>query len=110
MNEKTANIRNSTAEFFIFAGQSGENNIEVRVAEDTVWLTQKLMGALFKVSVITINEHLINLFNKNEIHTETTIRKFRIVQKLGEREVSRSIEFYTLKLTSLGSFVKKRHC
>lgn len=79
--EKKANIRNSTAEFLIFTGQSGENSIEVRVAEGSVWLTQKLMGTLFKVSVKTINEHLINLFNRKELLRESTIRNFRIVQR-----------------------------
>src|ERR1700722_4527023 len=56
--EKKLRIRNSTIEFLIFTGQAGENSIEVRIAEETVWLTQKLMGVLFEVSVPTINEHL----------------------------------------------------
>lgn len=98
MNEgNRANIRNSTAEFLIFTGQSGENSIEVRIAEESVWLTQKLMGALFEVSLQTINEHLINLFNQKEISRKATIRNFRIVQKEGDREVARNIEFYNLE-------------
>lgn len=61
MNEgRKANIRNSTAEFLIFTGQAKENSIEVRVAEESVRLTQKLMSTLFEVSVPTINEHLSN--------------------------------------------------
>ncbi len=95
--EKKANIRNSTAEFLIFTGQSKENSIEVRVAEESVWLTQKLMGVLFEVSVPTINEHLNNLFSQNEISKSATIRNFRIVQKEGAREVARNIEFYNLE-------------
>lgn len=94
--EKKANIRNSTAEFLIFTGQSGENSIEVHVAEESVWLTQKLMGVLFEVSVSTINEHLNNLFSQNEISKSATVRNFRIVQKEGTREVARNIEFYNL--------------
>jgi hypothetical protein len=65
--EKKLRIRNSTAEFLIFTGQAGENSIEVQVAQETVWLTQKLMGVLFEVSVPTINEHLSNLFIQKEI-------------------------------------------
>jgi hypothetical protein len=95
--EKTLRIRNSTAEFLIFTGQSGEDGIEVRVVEESVWLTQKLMGVLFEVSVPTINEHLNNLFSQNEISKPATIRNFRIVQKEGTREVSRNIEFYNLE-------------
>ena len=75
--EKRANIRNSTAEFLIFTGQSGENSIEVRIAEESVWLTQKLMGVLFEVSVPTISEHLNNLFSQNEISKSATIPSSR---------------------------------
>lgn len=94
--ERKANIRNSTAEFLIFTGQAKENSIEVRVAEESVWLTQKLMSTLFEVSVPTINEHLSNLFTQNEIYREATIRNFRIVQQEGSREVARNVEFYHL--------------
>jgi hypothetical protein len=80
----------------IFTGQSGENSIEVRVEEGTVWLTQKLMATLFEVSIPTINEHLSNILYSKEIHEEATIRNFRIVQKEGDREVARNIEFYNL--------------
>jgi hypothetical protein len=97
MNQKKAAIRNSTVEFLIFAGQSAENSIEVRVAEESVWLTQKLMGVLFEVSVKTINEHLTNLFNQKKIDIKSTIRNFRIVQKEGNREVARNVEFYNLE-------------
>lgn len=99
MSKKESNkllIRNSTAEFLIFTAQAGENSIEVRVADETVWLTQKLMAALFDVTVPTINEHLVNIYAQNEISREATIRKFRIVQKEGEREVGRNVDFYNL--------------
>ena len=85
--EKKANIRNSTAEFLIFTGQSEENSIKVQLAEESVWLTQKLIGTLFGVSIPTLNEHLTNLFNQNEIHKTATIRNFRIVQKERNRFV-----------------------
>src|ERR1700690_2620875 len=94
--EKKLQIRNSTAEFLIFTGQAGEDGIEVRVAEETVWLTQKLMGALFEVTVPTINEHLANLYAQGEISQEATIRNSRTVQNEGNREVSRNMEFYNL--------------
>jgi hypothetical protein len=98
MNEdKKLRIRNGTAEFLIFTGQAGEDGIEVRVAEETVWLTQKLMGTLFEVTVPTINEHLANLYAQGEISQAATIRNFRIVQKEGGREITRNIEFYNLE-------------
>ncbi len=67
-------IRNSTAEFLIFSRQAGEDGIEVRVADETVWLTQKLMAALFEVTVPTVNEHLANLLHQGEIRGEATVR------------------------------------
>ncbi len=68
----------------------------MRVEDETVWLTQKLMSALFEVDVRTINEHLGNIYENVEQHREATIRKFRIVQKEGNREVARNLDFYSL--------------
>lgn len=96
MKEKILQIRNSTAEFLIFTKQAGESTIEVRVEDETVWLTQKLMAVLFEVDVRTINEHLGNIFETGEQRREATIRKFRIVQKEGSRDVARNVDFYNL--------------
>ena len=89
-------IRNSTAEFLIFTRQTGEDGIEVRVEDETVWLTQKLMATLFEVDIRTVNEHLGNLYNAGEQRREATIRKFRIVQQEGARKVTRELEHYNL--------------
>lgn len=94
--DKPLRIRNSTAEFLIFTRQAGDKGIEVRVAEETVWLTQKLMAALFEVTVPTINEHLANLLQQGEITAAATIRNSRTVQKEGGREVARNVAFYNL--------------
>ena len=74
---KKIQIRNSTAEFLIFTTQAGEKGIEVRVEEQTVWLTQKLIGALFDVDVRTVSEHLQNIFNSGELAEAAVVRKFR---------------------------------
>ncbi|MFH0784220.1 MAG: virulence RhuM family protein [Pseudomonadota bacterium] len=71
-------IRNSTAEFLIFAGQAGEQSIEARYEDETIWLTQKLIATLFSVSIPTINEHLKNIFDSGELDPDSVIRKFRI--------------------------------
>lgn len=89
-------IRNSTAEFLIFTSLDGENSIESKFEDETVWLTQKLMGELFEVDVRTINEHLKNIYRQNELTEKATIRKFRTVQIEGNREVARNIAFYSL--------------
>ncbi len=89
-------IRNSTAEFLIFIGQSGEQSIEARYEDETVWLSQKLMAELFAVDVRTISEHLKNIFETAEVQPEATVRKFRIVQTEGARQVTRNVDFYNL--------------
>lgn len=89
-------IRNSTAEFLIFTAQEGENSIEARYENETIWLTQKLMGELFEVDVSTVNEHLKNIYKSEELDQSSTIGNFPIVQKEGNRDVKRTIAFYNL--------------
>lgn len=85
MNGKRTLIRNSTAEFLIFTGQAGEQSIEARYEDETLWLSQKLMAELFGVDVRTVSEHLKNIFASHELAPEATLRKFRIVQQEGQR-------------------------
>ena len=83
-SENKPQIRNSTAEFLIFTQQAGKDGIEVRVENETVWLTQKLIAALFDVDVRTVNEHLGNLFQSGELREFSVIRKFRITATDGK--------------------------
>ena len=78
-------IRNSTAEFLIFTGQAGEDDIEVRYQDETIWLTQKLMAELFGVDIRTVSEHLKNIFDSGELETDSVIRKFRITASDGKK-------------------------
>jgi len=78
MTEKKLQIRNSTAEFLIFSKQAGEDTIEVRVQDENVWLTQKLIAKLFDVKIPTINEHLKNIFLLNELDENSVVRNFLI--------------------------------
>jgi hypothetical protein len=77
-------IRNSTAEFLIFTNQDSRDSIEVRIENETIWLTQKLIATLFDVTVPTVNEHLKNIFNSNELQEESVIRKFRTTASDGK--------------------------
>ena len=76
--KKNLTIRNSTAEFLIFTTSNTQDTIEVKVEDETIWLTQKLIAKLFDVSVATINEHLKNIFKTHELEKNSVIRKFRI--------------------------------
>ncbi len=89
-------IRNSTAEFLMFTAQAGENSIEARYEDETIWLSQKLMGELFAVETNTINYHLKEIYKSGEADENRTVRNFRIVQTEGKRQVERNVEFYNL--------------
>lgn len=82
--EKRLTIRNSTAEFLIFTAQANTNGIEVRVEDENVWLTQKLIAKLFDVHIATVNEHLKNIFKTQELETNSVIRKFLITASDGK--------------------------
>ncbi|MCI6644226.1 MAG: virulence RhuM family protein [Alloprevotella sp.] len=79
-----------------YTNDNGDVSIQVRYEDGTFWLTQKRMAELFNVNISTINEHLKSVFNTGELSEEGTIRKFRIVQNEGTRQVAREIAFYPL--------------
>ena len=83
-DSKQLHIRNSTAEFLIFTAQAGEEAIEARFEDETVWLTQRLMAELFQVDVRTVSEHLRNIFASGELAEESVVRKFRITAADGK--------------------------
>ncbi|AZA10801.1 virulence RhuM family protein [Corynebacterium gerontici] len=87
--------KTSSAQFLQFAADSSDG-IQVRYEEGTLWLTQKQMAGLFDVDVRTINEHLLNIYDTDELVTQATIRIFRIVQTEGSRQVSREVKHYNL--------------
>jgi hypothetical protein len=91
---KKLQIRNSTAEFLVFTKQAGENTIDVRIEDETVWLTQKLIAVLFEVDVRTISEHLQNIFNTHELEANSVVRKFRITAADGKNY---NTQFYNLE-------------
>jgi len=100
MNNKEKNnklqIRNSTAEFLIFASQSGGEAIEVRVQDGTVWLSQKNMGLLFDTSSDNVGLHLKNIYAEAELNEISTTEDFSVVQQEGSRDVSRIVKHYNL--------------
>ena len=84
-------------DLIIYQSQNKDNiSVEVLYDNEDFWLTQKSMSKLFEVEVNTINYHLKEIFETHELEENRTIRKIRIVQKEGNREVSREISFYSL--------------
>ncbi len=91
----------------IFKSKDGQFVMDVRLIDESVWLTQKQLTELFQVSAPTINEHIKNIYAEKELKPEATIRKFRIVRKEGKRQVKRNIDHYNLDMIlSVGYRVK----
>jgi hypothetical protein len=86
----------SGTEFLLYQTEDGQTRIEVRMVDESVWMTQARMADLFQVSVKTVSEHLQNIYTEAELEPERTIRKFRTVQHEGSREVRRQIDHYNL--------------
>jgi len=82
----------------VYQGQGLESPVQVRLEGDTVWLNQKLLAELYGVAIPTINEHISNIYDDEELQPEATIRKFRIVQIEGNRQVRRLIDHYNLEM------------
>jgi hypothetical protein len=81
MPPKTLQIRNSTAEFLIFTKQAGENGIEVRIQDGTIWLSQKLMAALFDCTVENVIIHLKNILTDGELDENSVTKDFLVTAK-----------------------------
>lgn len=102
-NERTDQekmLRSSAAEYLTYVASTGDqkDSVEMRYEDENIWLTQKMMAALYDVDVRTINEHIKKIYADSELTPEATIRKFRIVQAEGERQVQRTINHYNLQM------------
>lgn len=93
----------------IYQGDDGATKLDVRLIDETVWLTQAQLVELFDTSKSNVSEHIKNIFEEGELDEESTVRKFRTVQKEGQREVARNIKHYNLDLIiSLGYRVQSK--
>ena len=93
-------IRSSAAEYLTYVAAVGDQqeSMEMRYEDENIWLTQKMMATLYDVSIPTINEHIKKVFSDSELQENSTIRKFRIVQQEGLRQVSREVVHYNLQM------------
>ena len=96
-------------EFLIYQSEDGLTNIEVKIQDETVWLTQQQMADLFQTSRTNIVEHIKHIYEERELDENSTCRKFRQVRKEGNREVLRELQYYNLDMIiSLGYRVKSK--
>ena len=100
MKNKKDIIRSSAAEYLTFVASTGDqdSSVEMRYEDENIWLTQKMLAELYDVEVNTINYHIKKIFEDSELAEDSTIRKFRIVQKEANREISREVNHYSLQM------------
>lgn len=85
-----------SGEIVLYQAEDGRTRVECRFVDESLWLSQALIAELFRISVPTVNGHLANIFEEDELDPEATVRKFRIVRREGARSVTRAIEHYNL--------------
>ena len=87
---------NPHGQFLVYAAEEGRMRIEVRLENETVWLTQQHMAELFQTTTPNVSMHLRNIFADCELQPSATVKEFLTVRQEGSRQVSRSVEFYNL--------------
>lgn len=93
-------IRSSAAEYLTYIAATGDDpqSFEMRYEDENIWLTQKMLAALYGVEIPTIHEHIKKIFSDYELEEESTIRKFLIVQTEGSRQINREVKHYNLQV------------
>ena len=97
----------SFGEILIYQTEDGLTKLDVRMEDETVWLTQQQMAELFQTSRTNVVDHIKNIYEEGELDENSTCRKFRQVRMEGSRQVTRELPFYNLDMIiSLGYRVK----
>ena len=97
---KEVSIRSSAAEYLTFVASTGgaDESFEMRYENENIWLTQKMMAALYDVSKQVISQHIQRIYEDGELSPEATVKKYLTVQKEGTRNVSRNVDHYSLQM------------
>ncbi len=85
-----------TKEVIIYKSADGHSALSVHLENEDVWLSQKQLVELYQTAKSTVSEHIKNIYSDEELSPEATVRKIRTVQKEGDREVSRELDYYNL--------------
>ena len=95
------------SQIIIYKSATGETKIDVRFDDETVWLTQNALAELFQTTKQNIGQHIKNITEEGELSEHSTVKKFFTVQKEGNREIKRELDFYNLDMIiSVGYRVK----
>lgn len=96
MSRHHLTLRDQTTEFLLYTAPNGAIKVEVLLANETIWLTQKRMAELFGVGVAAVSKHLENIYASGELQREATLSILETVQQEGARQVTRKLEYYNL--------------
>ncbi len=96
IRNKQITLKDEMTKFLLYTTPGGDVKIEVFLQNETIWLTQKKMAELFGVNISTISKHLNHIFEEEELQKKATVSILETVQKEGNREVKRELEFYNL--------------
>ena len=103
----TNNLPQPQSDILIYQTEDGRTRIDVRLEDETVWLSQQLMAELFQTTKQNISLHLQNIFNEGELTRGATVKKYLTVQTEGTRQVSRNVDYYNLDvIISIGYRVR----
>ncbi len=91
--------KESGGEFLLYQTEDGQVKLEVRLQNETVWLTQQMIAELFQTTVPNISMHIRNIYAEGELTPEATIKKFLTVRQEGNRAVRRELDYYKLKIS-----------
>lgn len=101
--------RDSNGEIIIYQSEDGTSKLDVKLEDETVWLTQAQLVDLFQSSKANVSEHIKNIYNEGELEESSTVREFRIVRREGSRDVARNIKHYNLDvIISLGYRIQSK--
>jgi hypothetical protein len=100
-------MNNLSSQFIIYQTEGGQTKIEVRLENETVWLTQQLMADLFQTSKQNISHHIKSIYEEGELEPEATVKNYLTVRQEGKRQVNRPLDYYNLDMIiSVGYRVK----
>jgi len=106
MKKKTAP---ENSQFLVYQAEDGQIKIDVRLEQETVWLTQQQMADLFQATKQNISLHILNIYEEAELLPEATIKKYLMVRSEGQREVKRLLDHYNLDMIISVGYRVKNH-
>ena len=103
------NPHSAMGQFLVYEAEDGQVKIDVRLEDETVWLTQQLMAELFQSSKQNINHHIQSIYEEGELVPEATVKKYLTVRREGKREVKRLLDYYNLDVIISVGYRAKSH-